>query len=133
MKISAKKYAQALFDLTAGKSKKEAGSAIKEFIRVLLVNNDFSKAEKIIDEFKNICDQKEGVIRAKVFSATELADNSLKLISKYLKEKTGAQKVALEKVVKKDLIGGLIVRYGDRVLDLSLKNRVKELKKKMVH
>jgi F-type H+-transporting ATPase subunit delta len=133
MKISAKKYAQALFDLTAGKSKKEAGSTIKEFIRVLLVNNDFSKAEKIIDEFKNICDQKEGVIRAKVFSATELADNSLKLISKYLKEKTGAQKVALEKVVKKDLIGGLIVRYGDRVLDLSLKNRVKELKKKMVH
>jgi F-type H+-transporting ATPase subunit delta len=131
MKISTKQYAQAMFDLTAGQDKKEATKTIAEFVRVLVLNNHLSRAQEIINEFEKLTDAKDNVVRAKVQSAKELENDSLDSVSSFIKEVTRAEKVVLEQEVKKDLLGGVIVRYGDRVIDFSLRNKVRELREKM--
>ena len=131
MKISTKKYAQALLDLTVQKDKKEVTKTIAEFVRVLVLNNHLSRAQEIINEFEKLADVKDNIVRAKVQSAKELESDSLDSISSFVKEVTKAEKVILEQEVRKDLLGGVIVRYGDRVIDFSLKNKVRELREKM--
>ena len=132
MKRSSKKYAIALLDLIDGKSKKEAENVIKEFVRVLALNNDLSKAQEIIEEYEKIADSKSNIIRAKVVSAKELENDSLKLISNFIKEVTEAEEVVLEKEVKKELIGGMVIRYGDKVIDYSLQTKIENLKTKLI-
>jgi len=131
MKISTKQYSQALFDLTAQKDKKEVTKTIAEFVRVLVLNNHLSRVQEIINEFKKLTDVKDNIVRAKVQSAKELENDSLDSVSSFVKEVTKAEKVVLEQEVKKDLLGGVIVRYGDRVIDFSLRNKVRELREKM--
>ena len=132
MKRSSKKYAIALLDLIDGKSKKEAENVIKEFVRVLALNNDLSKAQEIIEEYEKIADSKSNIIRAKVVSAKELENDSLKLISNFIKEVTKAEEVVLEKEVKKELIGGMVIRYGDKVVDYSVQTKIENLKTKLI-
>lgn len=97
MKRSSKKYAEALLDLTEGKSKKEIGDVIREFVRVLALNNGLSKAQEIIDEYERMADSKNNIVRAKVISAKELENDSFNLVSHFIKEVTKAEEVVLEK------------------------------------
>lgn len=131
MKISAAKYAQTLFELTEGKEKNEIKKIINDFLKVLVVNNDFTKANEIINEFEKIIDKQEGIVRTKVLSANELEKESVNAISQFIKEKTDAKKIEIEQEIKKDLLGGVVIRFGDKVIDASLKAKLRELKNKL--
>ena len=131
MKKTPKKYAEALLDLTEEKNKKEIENVIKNFIRILVLNNDLAKFQEIISEYEKLADSKNNIVRAKVTSAKELENDSLNLVSNFIKEVTKAEEVILEKEIRKELIGGMVINYQDKVLDLSLQNKIKELKEKM--
>jgi len=131
MKISVEKYAQTLQELTEGKSREEAKKIVADFFRILTANNDLPKAEKIIEAYKIISDKVDGVISAKVSSAIELEKDAVDCVTKYIKRKTGAEKIRIEKEIDKKLLGGTVIEYGDKILDLSLKTRIRELKNKM--
>jgi F-type H+-transporting ATPase subunit delta len=132
MKISAEKYAQTLYELTEEKSKDEIKKIIADFFRVLMSHNDLAKAEEIINELESISNKKEGIVDAKALSAIELSNDSVEIIKAFIKKKTGAGKVNITKEINKDLLGGTIIEYGDKILDLSLRARIKELKQKMI-
>lgn len=65
---------------------------------------------------------------AEITSATILDDNQRKKIIEAVKKVVGREVELLEKV-NKDIIGGLIVRVGDRQFDGSIARKLKELKK----
>ena len=110
------------------KKKKEVEQAINEFARVLVANNDITKLDKIIQEFNNIWNEKEGIVEAEVKSAQELDKSIIKTLSDYIVNLSGAKKVELNKIVDKNLLGGVVIKYSDKVMDGSLKNRINNLK-----
>jgi F-type H+-transporting ATPase subunit delta len=132
MKKTPKKYSAALMDITQGKDKKEIEKIIKDFIRVLILNNDFAKSQEVIAEYEKLADSKNNIVRAKVTSAKELENDSLNFVRDFIKEVTKAEEVVLEKEVRKELIGGLVIRYGDKVIDYSLQARINDLKIKLI-
>jgi len=132
MKISAEKYALTLSGLTDGKSKDGIKKVITDFLRVLISNNDLSKSDAIIAEMEKINDKKDGIVKASIVSANELENESIDAISEFIKSKTGAEKVKINQEKNKDLLGGVVIRYGDKIVDSSLRARVNELKKKMI-
>lgn len=132
MKISAEKYALTLSELTDGKSKDGIKKVITDFLRVLVANNDLSKSDAIIAEMEKINDKKDGIVKASIVSANELGNESIDAISEFIKSKTGAEKVKINQEKNKDLLGGVVIRYGDKIVDSSLRARVNELKKKMI-
>ena len=77
-----------------------------------------------VKEYKNI-----GV--AKVTSAIELSDAQKAQVEKRLLETTGYVKFEISYDVDKDLIGGMVIRIGDRVVDSSIRTRLYELTKEL--
>jgi F-type H+-transporting ATPase subunit delta len=68
-----------------------------------------------------------GRIRASVKSATPMDDPAREKMRKNLSAMLGKEAV-IDWTVDSDLLAGVVVRAGDRVLDNSLKSQLKNLK-----
>jgi F-type H+-transporting ATPase subunit delta len=79
--------------------------------------------EKLTDELANI-------VRADVVSAVELPDESVEKIKEALSKQTG-KKVTIETTVDPSLIGGVVTKLGDLVLDGSVKTQLISLKESL--
>lgn len=132
MQISSKQYATALLEELGGRDAKQTKAAVENFVRVLAANNDLGLAGDIIGQFSRLWDAKESLLEADVISARKLDKETLEIVEKYLKKAEGVKKVSLSEKIEAGALGGLIIRYGDKVLDLSLKNKLNELKKQIV-
>jgi len=79
--------------------------------------------EKLTDELANI-------VRADVVSAVKLPEESVEKIKAALTKKTGKE-VTIESRVDPSLIGGMITKIGDLVLDGSVKTQLKSLEESL--
>ncbi len=132
MKITNKKYAQALFELVYNKDKKEIDMVLNNFIDFLIKKNHLVKIDKIIKEFNKIWDKNNGIVNATIITAQELDQKTEQSLQNYIKKISAAQRLKLKKIINKDLISGVIIKYGDRILDESLKTKLDNLKIKML-
>lgn len=76
--------------------------------------------------FENALDEREGVVRVTVTSATPLRDEQLKAVAA-LAERLAGRPVKLDQHVDASLIGGLQLRVGDRLVDASLRTQLDRL------
>lgn len=132
MKITAKQYALSLFESIDGKKEKDAGGIIKKFFQLLVRNNQTALLDKILKQFVNIWNKEKGIVEAEVTSAKELDKEMIKLLNGYIISLAKAKEIVLKQAVDKDILGGVVIRYEDQVLDGSLKTRIKDLKEQMV-
>jgi F-type H+-transporting ATPase subunit delta len=84
----------------------------------------FAYIEKRIKEYEKI-----GV--AKVSAPMELTDNQKKAIEKKLLETTGYETFEIEYTIDESLIGGLVIRIDDRVVDSSIKTKLANMAKQL--
>ena len=131
MKIFAKQYAQSLHETVVDKSNNQIKDAINNFFDILVQNNDITKAEEIVKEFEKIWNMEHGIIEAEVVSAKELDNNIVKLLNGYIAELSGAKQVSLNQKINKDILGGVIIKFEDKILDGSLRAKLSGLKKEM--
>jgi F-type H+-transporting ATPase subunit delta len=80
--------------------------------------------QKLLDEIANIS-------RAQVKSATALSDEALKSIKNSL-EKTTGKTIIIETEVDPELIGGVMARVGDMVLDGSVRTQLMSIKETLM-
>jgi len=132
MKIRQKQYAESLYQAVQGKDQGEIKELVKNFIKILVRNNDISKTEKILNEFSRIWNLKAGVLEAEVVSARKLDPPILWALNSYLIKLSKAKKIILNNKINKNILGGVIIRFGDKVIDGSLKMSLNELRSKMV-
>ncbi len=78
-----------------------------------------------------LADERAGVVRATVTSATALSDGYVNELRQQLESSLG-KRVQLERRVDPTLLGGLITRVGDRVIDGSLRTRLDRLRQTML-
>lgn len=133
MKITAKQYAAALLESLDGKSEKQAGEIIKNFSQVLLNNNHLSKLDGIILSFNESWNKKYNEVEAEIISARAIGKETIAKLKKFIEEKAGSEKISLKESIDKSLLGGVILRYGNKSLDLSLKNKLKTFKEQLIN
>jgi len=97
------------------------------FFKVLEKNKRFSNLLSIINQFININSQKRGNVFADITSAEELNNEQKINITNQLKNILG-NKLSLSFDVDKNIIGGLIVKVGSKMIDTSLANKINKLK-----
>ena len=97
------------------------------FFKVLEKNKRFSNLLSIINQFININSQKRGNVFADITSAEELNDEQKINITNQLKNILG-NKLSLSFDVDKNIIGGLIVKVGSKMIDTSIANKINKLK-----
>lgn len=98
--------------------------------RLLIRRGRAGLAPQIAAAYREILDKARGISHALVTAAVPLSQDDVKAIEKRLGEITGG-KVVVETEVDEGILGGLIVRIGDRLIDGSTRSRLQELKRQL--
>jgi F-type H+-transporting ATPase subunit delta len=98
----------------------------ENFIRVLAENGRLDLLPEIRTQFHALRNEREGVIEAEVVSAFELSGAQLADLVQRLEKKTG-RKVKAKVQLDKELIGGIKVVLGDKVIDGSARAQLSAL------
>ncbi|MBI2459190.1 MAG: ATP synthase F1 subunit delta [Parcubacteria group bacterium] len=132
MKITPKQSALSLYEALEEKSAGQIKAVIKKFVELLARDNMLGASDKIIVQFVKIWHEKQGLVEAEAISANGLSQANIKLLENYIIKLAGAKTVSLNEKIDKNILGGVVIRYGDKILDASLKTQLEELKEKMV-
>lgn len=98
------------------------------FLYVLVDNKRMNQIISIYYEFKRMVQNKNKVLKVEVFSAQVLDRESLKLISKKLQERYAGKQIKIKNYIEPSLIGGIQVVCDGESIDMSLKNKLNQLK-----
>lgn len=108
----------------------DSSEAIKAFFSMVIVLDAVDYLEQIFIDYVELANQLKKQISIEVISAVELDDETVKKIKKDVDAKTGLD-VRVRNTIDKNIIGGLIIKIGDRVIDISVKNKIEDLKTKL--
>lgn len=111
------------------------GDRVSDMIVGLLVTMiDKGRTGKIIDVleyFLNQADEYRLIGKASVTSAVELSDAQKNDIVKKLISTTKYKRFNVNYTVDKNIIGGLVIRIGDRVVDSSIRTKLDSLSREL--
>ncbi len=131
MKISPQKYAQALFELTKDKNEEELKKILASFGRVLRERGDLKKIDEIIDCFEKIWNKEHKIKNVDILTPYKLDKESFEVLNKYLSRISGVDNIKIQEKIDKKIIGGFIIKDGDKIYDASLKTKIDKLKKQL--
>ena len=127
MALATRAYARALYEAALDKKKPEIKSLVINFLQLLKEKNGLSRIEEILSQIEEIDDTENHRLRAEVTSASRLDEASLGKLESFLHKRTGAKEVVWEKKIDKKVLGGVILKFQDTILDLSLAGRIEAL------
>ena len=117
--------------LSAIVKKAKFNGLTSNFIAVVVDNRRLFVLPAIIAVFKAILSQHRGEATAEVIAATELSEKQLTALGGSLKEAIGS-KVTIDASVDPELLGGLVVKVGSRMIDSSLRTKLQQLRLAMI-
>ena len=120
--LSDAQVAGLFISILAGRLSGEA----ENFVRVLAANGRLELLPEIRAQFDALKNEREGVVEAEVQSAFELSEAQARDLVQRLEKKTG-RKVKARIEVDKDLIAGVRVVLGDKVIDGSARAQLAAL------
>jgi len=112
------------------KAGKGLGKEVNRLVLMLCERGKASLLPEINTLFKESVRQATRAIEAELVSATKLDKSTQTKIAEALSKETGL-KVSVKASEDKSILGGLIVRLGDRQIDHSLRSRLDAMKRAM--
>lgn len=115
-----------------------AGKTVKKFFSILIEKRGVRLIEDIAGAYSRMEDELSGRVRAEVFSAGSLDEAFLNLVKEKLSSAAKLTEGIMPKEVilsfsrRPELIGGIIVRIGNKILDGSLKTQLEKMKGKLL-
>ena len=101
------------------------------FLELLLENHRMPAIFRIRREYDRLWEDYNRLLPVSVTSAVELDAETVRHIGDRIAEQTG-RKIELTSTVEPDILGGIVVRVGNQVLDASIRNRLETLRKQVV-
>src|ERR687897_1562500 len=101
------------------------------FLEVLLENHRMPVLFRIRRDYDALWREHNKRLPVHVTSAVELDEETVRHIGERIQQQTRRQ-VELASSVEPDILGGIVVRVGNQVLDASIRNRLDTLRKQVV-
>lgn len=108
----------------------DADPVVVNFLKLLIENHRMPVIFRVRREFDRLWLQENKLLPVQVTSAVELDPSTVSQIGDRIAEQTG-RKVELSATVDPDVLGGLVVRVGNSILDASIRNRLEQLRKQV--
>ena len=105
---------------------------VQRFVLLLLDRRRIVLLPAIARAYRDLTDAELGRVRADVVSAQELNPATLDRVRRSLEQRTG-KKVLINSTVDPELIGGVVARVGDLVLDGSVRTQLADLRDKLLN
>jgi F-type H+-transporting ATPase subunit delta len=125
--IPEERRAEVLNDLIGG----HASQPVLNLIQMLLRRGRIEELPRVAAEFRRLDDARQGITHATVTSAAPLTSDEVTALTERLEQSTGGR-ITLHVEVDPSLLGGLIVRVGDRMIDGSVRGRLERLRTRLV-
>jgi F-type H+-transporting ATPase subunit delta len=101
------------------------------FLELLAERHRMPVIFRIKRDYEALWAEEKRLLPVSVTSAVELDDSLVKEIGKRIEEQTGRE-VELSSGVDPEVLGGLVVRVGNMVLDASVRARLEQLRKQVI-
>lgn len=108
----------------------DGSKAIKSFAAMMVILDAIDSFEQTYKDFVELANQLKRQVSIEVISVIELDKKILNEIKENVDKKTGLD-VRIKNVLDKNIIGGLVIKIGDKVIDLSIKDKLEDLKNKL--
>ena len=103
------------------------------FLRLVVEKDRYTEIDEILTYFTDRVKEEKGIGVAYVTSAVKLSEIQKKLVEEKLVETTSYKEMEMNFTIDESLIGGLVIRIGDKVVDSSIKAKLSELTKQLMN
>jgi F-type H+-transporting ATPase subunit delta len=121
--FSTKEKQQSLTTLLDG-----ADEILLNFLSLLIENHRMPVIFRIRQEYERLWDEENKTLPVEITSAIALDEATTESLGRTIGERAG-RKVTLAARVDPDILGGIIVRVGNSILDASIRNRLEQLRR----
>ena len=105
----------------------DANPYLVNFMMLLVDKRRIVFLEPIVEQYLSLLRKLNQTVLAEVISATELSDEQKQNVIGKVKSLTEAHDVELKTSVDPDLIGGVIIKVGSKVIDASISGQLRRI------
>ena len=105
-----------------------ADESLLNFLSLLIENHRMPVIFRIRAEYERLWEEENRTLPVEITSAIELDEATTESLGKTIGERAG-RKVTLAARVDPDILGGIVVRVGNSILDASIRNRLEQLRR----
>ena len=105
--------------------------SVLNMISLMLRRGRIEQLPRVAAEFRRLDNARQGITIATATSAAPLTKDEVRALTARLEQMTGGR-VELDVQVDPSLLGGLVVRVGDRLIDGSVRGRLERLRNQLV-
>ena len=105
-----------------------ADEILDNFLKLLIENHRMPVIFRIRQEYERLWDEENKTLPVEITSAIALDEATTESLGKTIGERAG-RKVTLAARVDPDILGGIIIRVGNSILDASIRNRLEQLRR----
>lgn len=127
MKNTASQYAKALIALTEGKNEKEISVIMKNFCQILRKRGQWKIRQVVFNHFVDLWKKTHKIIEAEVETQYSIGDAEREEIKHFVSTKYPDKEIMIKEKVNEKTKGGIVIRVGDQVFDMSLKTQIRKL------
>jgi F-type H+-transporting ATPase subunit delta len=109
----------------------DADETIVNFLELLIEKHRMPAIFRIRREFEALWEEENKLLPVSVTSAIELDESTVQQVGDAIGKQTG-RRIELTSEVDPDILGGIVLRVGNSVLDASIRNRLEQLRKQVV-
>lgn len=110
----------------------KADDLTKNFLSLLLENQRLSDLTSIVNSFEELYRKELGQVLCTVTSAVDLTNAQRKLVEEAISTRMKGKKLVVSYDVSSSILGGLLVKVEDQVLDYSVNSKVDRLKAQLL-
>jgi len=108
----------------------DADAEFENFLELLIENHRMPVIFRIRQQYEQLWEQENRLLPVEITSAIELDQATTEDLGRQIGERAG-RKVKLTARVDADIIGGIIVRVGNSILDASIRTRLEQLRRQV--
>jgi F-type H+-transporting ATPase subunit delta len=108
----------------------DADPIFLNFLQVLIENHRMPVLFRARKHFEALWDEEHRLLPVDVTSAIELDPDEIEALGARIRQQTG-QNVELTSTVDPDILGGIVLRVGNSILDASIRNRLQQLRREV--
>jgi F-type H+-transporting ATPase subunit delta len=105
-----------------------ADEALLNFLALLIENHRMPVIFRIRQEYERLWEEENKTLPVQITSAIALDEATTASLGKTIGERAG-RTVTLAARVDPDILGGIIIRVGNSILDASIRNRLEQLRR----
>jgi ATP synthase F1 delta subunit len=107
-----------------------AHKTLTNFLRLLIENHRMPVVFRVRQQFEVLWADEHKLLPVEITSAIELDKQTIDTLGERIGEQTGRQ-IELNSEVDPEILGGIVLRVGNSILDASIRNRLEQLRKQL--